>query len=267
MTAGPPATDAWGSGHAYEQYVGRWSRPVATEFLRWLAPSPGLAWADIGCGTGALTSTVLSTCEPSSVSGVDSSEAFVSLARQRISDPRVRLEVGDATHLPWASDVSDVTVSGLVLNFVRDHEAMVREMARVTRSGGWVAAYVWDYAGGMEMMRRFWDAAIAVSPEGARLDEAERFPLCRPDPLQTLFERAELESVAVRAIDVQTVFKSFDDYWQPFLGRTGAAPTYLASVSDEVRERIRLHLESLLAPPQGGAIELTARAWAVRGVV
>jgi len=259
--------EAWDSGHAYEQYVGRWSRKVAAEFLRWLAPLPGVAWADVGCGTGALASAILNGGEPSSVYGIDSSEGFLSQARLRISDARVRFETGDATHLPWESGVRDVTVSGLVLNFVRDHESMTREMARVTRSGGRVAAYVWDYAGGMQMMRHFWDAAIAVSPNDGKLDQAERFPLCEPGPLQRLFERTGLKSVTVCAIDIPTVFRDFDDYWKPFLGQTGAAPTYLASVGDEVQERIRLCLKSRLASTRGGPIELTARAWAVQGVV
>jgi trans-aconitate methyltransferase len=258
--------EAWDSSDAYEQYVGRWSRKVAVEFLRWLAPAPGLEWADVGCGTGALSSVVLDTCAPAAVHGIDSSESFVAQARRRVPDPRARFETGDAARLDWPSGVCDVTVSGLVLNFVRDHDAATREMVRVTRPGRCVAAYVWDYAGGMQMMRHFWEAAIAVSPHDARLDQAERFPLCQPEPLRALFEGAGLTSVTVRAIDIPTVFQDFDDYWNPFLGRTGAAPTYLAAVSDDVRERIRLHLKSRLAPPHGSAIELTARAWAVLGV-
>ena len=199
--------------------------------------------------------------------GIDASEGFVSRARARIEDPRAHFETGDATRLPWESGARDVTVSGLVLNFVPDHESMAREMARVTRPGGRVAAYVWDYAGGMQMIRHFWDAAIAVSPDDAKLDQAERFPLCQPGPLQALFEQVGLKSVALRAIDIPTVFRSFDDYWTPFLGRTGAAPSYLAAVPDEIRERIRLRLESSLASTPGAPIELTARAWGVQGVV
>jgi ubiquinone/menaquinone biosynthesis C-methylase UbiE len=133
--------DAWDSGHAYEQYVGRWSRRVAIEFLRWLAPPPGLAWADVGCGTGALASSIVEACEPASVYGIDASERFVSRARIRIGDPRAHFEMGDATRLPRKSGVHDVTVSGLVLNFVGDQESMAREMVRVTKPGGRVGAY------------------------------------------------------------------------------------------------------------------------------
>jgi SAM-dependent methyltransferase len=206
-------------------------------------------------------------CDPSSVWGIDSSEGFVSQARQRIGGPRSRFEHGDATNLPWGPGVRDVTVSALVLNFIPDPGSMTREMARVTRPGGVVAAYVWDYAGGMQMIRHFWDAVMAASPNDAEFDEAVRFPVCRPGPLQALFERAALKSVTVRAIDIPTVFRDFDDYWTPFLGGTGPAPAYLASVGDEVRERVRLSLESRLASTRDGPIELTARAWAVRGVV
>lgn len=265
MTAAP--TETWGSGDAYERYVGRWSRKVAMELLRWLAVERGLAWADVGCGTGALAETILAACAPAAIEGVDASDGFVAAARQRLRDPRVRFIRGDATRLPWDPATFDVTVSGLVLNFVADHERMAREMARVTKPGGRVAVYVWDYAGGMQMIRHFWDAAIAVNPGDAKLDQADRFPICQPGPLAALFERAGLRSVAARPVEVPTVFQDFDDYWSPFLGGQGSAPTYLASASDSVRERIRAHLKARLAPAHGGPIELTARAWAVQGTV
>jgi SAM-dependent methyltransferase len=259
--------ESWNAAHAYEQYVGRWSRLVAARFWHWLALSPGLAWADVGCGTGALVSTILTLDMPTSISGIDSSKGFVSQARERIRDPRAKFLIGDATQLPWVASNWDVAVSGLVLNFVQDPDAMTREMKRVTKLGSWVAMYVWDYAGGMQMMRHFWDAAIAVSPNDAKLDQAERFPLCQPGPLKALFERNQLKSVTVQALDVTTVFQNFDDYWRPFLGKTGPAPTYLAAVSDDVREQIRTTLESRLAPKRDRPIELSARAWAVRGIV
>ena len=261
------ANDAWDSGRAYEQYVGRWSRMVAGQFLDWLQPATQLAWTDIGCGTGALTSAILAACHPRSVRGVDASEDFVTQARQRVVDRRVHFEVGDASHLPWEAATFDVAVSGLVLNFVPDPVVMVREMNRVTRREGTVAVYVWDYAEGMQMLRHFWDAAAAVQPDAARLDEATRFPVCRAEPLRAVFESAALTSIQVRAIEVPTFFDNFDDFWRPFLGKTGPAPAYLASLDDATRERVRQQLESRLAPQDGGRIELTARAWAAKGVV
>ncbi len=265
MTAAP--MESWGSGDAYERYVGRWSRQVAVELLRWLAPARGLTWADVGCGTGALAATILAGSEPAAIEGLDTSEGFVAAARERVRDPRARFVTGDATRLPWEAGAFDLTVSGLVLNFVRDHAAMAREMARVTKPGGRVCLYVWDYAGGMQMIRHFWDAVIAVSPGAAKLDQAERFPICQPEPLRALFEGAGLRAVQVRALEIPAVFQDFDDYWTPFLGRQGSAPTYLASVSEATREQIRAHLNARLAPVDGQRIELTARAWAVQGHV
>jgi SAM-dependent methyltransferase len=261
------SAEPWDSAQAYEQYVGRWSRQVAARFLSWLALPPGLTWADVGCGTGALVSTILTLEAPASVFGIDSSTGFLSQTRKHILDPRAHFLIGDAAQLPWTSSHWDAVVSGLVLNFVPDPDAMIREMARVTKPGGMVAVYVWDYAGGMQMMRHFWEVAISVNPDDATLDQAERFPLCQPEPLQALFERNQLKSVTVQAIDIPTVFENFDAYWRPFLGNTGPAPTYLAALSEGARERIRMTLESRLAPVKNSPIELSARAWAVRGTV
>jgi SAM-dependent methyltransferase len=257
----------WGSGGPYEQYVGRWSRNVAKEFLAWLGVAPGQAWSDVGCGTGALVGTILAECDPKAIMSIDRSEGFIAEAQRRISDSRVRFEIGDATVLPWPSGSCDVTVSGLVLNFVSDADAMAREMARVTRLGGTVAAYVWDYAGGMQMMRHFWDVAVALNSNDSALDQAERFPLCQPGPLETLFRDAGLTSIAVRPIDIPTVFRDFDDYWMPFLGKQGAAPTYLASLNENARDRIRDALKARLIPNADGTIAMSARAWAVQGAV
>ena len=122
---------------------------------------------------------------------------------------------------------------------------MVREMIRVTKPGGTVAAYVWDYAGGMEMLRCFWDAAVAVNPQDTQLDQAERFPLCQPTPLTRLWQDLGLKAVTVRAITIPTVFHDFDDYWTPFLGKQGAAPTYLAAVDTETRSVVLDVLDQL----------------------
>jgi SAM-dependent methyltransferase len=261
------AKESWGSGRAYELWVGRWSRLVAEEFIDWLAVSSGQAWGDVGCGTGALAECILASSDPAGVLGVDRSEAYVSEARNRFGDSRARFEVGDACALTWAPATCDVTVSGLVLNFVPDSDAMAREMVRVTRPGGRVAAYVWDYAGGMQMIRHFWDVALELNRADSKLDQAERFPLCQPGPLEQLFRRAGLISVSVRAIDVPTVFRDFEDYWRPFLGKQGAAPTYLASLPGDMQDRIRGALKDRLVAAADGSIAMTARAWAVQGTV
>ena len=156
-------------------------------------------------------------------------------------------------------------VSGLVLNFVPDLGAALAEMLRVTRPGGVVAGYVWDYAGGMELIRRFWDAAIELDPAARGLDEGIRFPICAPGPLQRAFESAGLAGVEVRPIDVPTVFRDFDDYWTPFLSGVGPAPGYAAALDPARRDALRERLDATLPREPDGRIALTARAWAVRG--
>jgi len=128
-----------------------------------------------------------------------------------------------------------------------------------------VAVYVWDYAGDMEMMRRFWDAAVALDPAALDKDEARRFPLCRPEPLAALFGDAGLAQVEVRAIDVQTIFRDFDDYWMPFLGGQGPAPTYCMSLTEDHRAALRERIRATLPFRQDGSVPMVARAWAARG--
>jgi SAM-dependent methyltransferase len=183
-----------------------------------------------------------------------------------VTDPRVSFQIGDAQSLPVGDGAFDGVVSGLVLNFVPNQPAAVGEMRRAARSGGTVAAYVWDYAGEMQLMRRFWDAAAALDPGARRLDEGIRFPICRPEPLQKLFEASGLREVMVRAIDVPTVFRDFDDYWAPFLGGQAPAPGYCMSLSEADRARLRDKIKSTLPIRSDGSIAMTARAWAVRSV-
>jgi SAM-dependent methyltransferase len=216
-------SDAWADGSAYEAYMGRWSRTMASRFVEWLSPARGLRWMDVGCGTGALTEAILVRAEPASVIGIEPSAAFVSWLEGHIGDAPATFAVGDAVSLPRA-DV-DVVVSGLMLNFVADPGAALRSMVEaLSPSGaGVVAAYVWDYGEGMAMLRRFWDTAVALDPDAATLDEARRFPLCAPDALSEVWTDAGLVDVAVDALEVETTFAGFDDYWQPFLGATGNA--------------------------------------------
>jgi SAM-dependent methyltransferase len=257
--------EVWASGAAYESYVGRWSRLAAKEFLGWLAVPPGKRWLDVGCGTGALGGMILAMASPAQVDAVDRSEGYVAYAREQARDPRVRFEVADAQALPSGDAAYDAVVSGLALNFFPDPARAVAEMARVARAGATVAAYVWDYAGRMELMRHFWDAAGALDPAARDLDEGRRFPLCRPEPLAALFRHAALADVETRAIDVPTVFRDFDDYWTPFLGGQGPAPGYVASLDEARRAALRERLRAALPAGPDGAIRLVARAWAVRG--
>ena len=173
-------SDVWTSGDAYEVYVGRWSRRVADEFLQWIAVPAGGGWLDVGCGTGELTRVILDRCQPMGVTGVDPSRAFLALALERTSDRRAEFREGDAQALPFEDARFDAAVSGLVLNFVPEPERGVSEMARVTRGGGTVAAYVWDYAGKMEMIRCFFDAAVTLDPAAADVDVRVSLPDLQP---------------------------------------------------------------------------------------
>jgi hypothetical protein len=139
-------------------------------------------------------------------------------------------------------------------------------MARATRAGGQVAAYVWDYAAGMQILRLFWDAAIALHPAAGPLDEGRRFPVCEPGALTALFHAAHLEEVATRAIEVATPFREFDAYWSPFLGGQGPAPAYVMALDEGRRVALRERLRASVPSQRDGSIALIARAWAVRGV-
>lgn len=257
--------DVWSVGEAYEAYVGRWSRVVAQAFLSWLDVPVGRRWLDAGCGTGALTASILALADPAEVIGVDTSEGFLASARARVVDGRTAFVSGDAQSLPMPDGCVDAVVSGLALNFVPDPSRAAAEFARVAVSGAVIAAYVWDYAEGMAMMRHFWDAATVLDSKAAELDEGRRFPLCRPGPLADLWAAAGLDRVTVEAIEAATVFADFDDYWMPFLGGQGPAPGYVASLTDEHRRALCAELYRRLPRSNDGTIPLTARAWAVRG--
>jgi trans-aconitate methyltransferase len=255
--------DTWERGDPYERYVGRWSRRVAPLFLAWLAQPAGRRWLDVGCGTGALCAAIAEHCAPASIAGVEPSEGFLNSARQNLAG-RATFHQAAAASIPLGDRCVDTVVSGLVLNFVPDPRAALKEMLRIASPGGCIAAYVWDYAGKMELMRYFWDAAAQLDPGAAKLDEGGRFPLCRPQALEQVFASAGLHDVEVRAIDIATTFESFDDYWQPFLGGQGPAPAYAMSLDESARARLRERLRERLPASADGSIALVARAWAAR---
>ncbi len=241
--------------------MGRWSRKVADGFVRWLALPAKQRWLDAGCGTGVLAAVVTELADPDLVVGVDASAEFVATAGERHAN--VRFCVADVQALPFADNHFDTVVSGLAVNFAPDAHRAVAEFARV--SAGSVAAYVWDYSDGMRMLRYFWDAARGLEPAAARLDEATRFPLCRPEPLRQLWIDAGLGDVSVEGLVVPTIFDDFDDFWLPFLGGQGPAPGFAMSLTAQRRDALRERIRELLPHNAEGRIPLTARAWAVRG--
>jgi SAM-dependent methyltransferase len=258
--------DVWRSGDSYETYIGRWSRRVAPRFLDWLEPASDLDWLDVGCGTGALTQTILAHAEPRSVIAIDPSEGFLQKARSDILDGRVEFRPGDAQALSMMADTRDIVVSGLVLNFVPDRMLALQEMMRVTRPKGVIGFYVWDYpGGGMEFMRAFWSAAIALDPAARELGEGTRFPFCTSDGLLELATAAGLAKPEVAPIEIATTFRDFNDFWRPFTLGAGPAPGYCASLGEAERERLKEKLRADLPISADGTIALKARAWAVRG--
>ena len=259
--------DNWAAGEAYEPYVGRWSRFVGNAFVDWLAEPPDRRWLDVGCGTGVLAQVALEHGLASRVVGVDPSDAFLAYAREKEQHPAVSFRIGSADALPTGDDSFDIAVSGLVLNFLPNPAAGVAEMRRAVCPGGTVAAYVWDYAGDMQMMRRFWDAAVALDSAARELDEGTRFPLAAPEPLAALLQAAGLEEVETHGIEIATIFEDFEDYWTPFLAGVGPAPAYCMSLDEARRAALRDRLEATLPAGPDGRIHLIARAWAVRGTV
>lgn len=259
--------EKWTDGDAYEMYVGRWSRKVGAGFLNWLAAPIGVHWLDLGCGTGALTSQILELNNPASVVGVEPSAEFLALATQQLRDPRVQFRRGTAGALPLEENSAQLAVSGLVLNFISDVGGAMRELIRVTQPGGIIASYVWDYAGHVQFMRYFWDAAVALNPADREKDEGVRFPICRPVALRRLFEAAGLKDISVGAVDITTEFENFEDYWLPFLSGIGPAPGYCMALDKPTRTKLKERIRESLPTDPDGIILLAARAWAVKGTI
>lgn len=264
MTGSDPRNDHWTGASAYELFMGRWSRELARSLVLWLDVPPERHWLEAGCGTGALTSRILELRSPASVVATEPSEPFLAHARASLPDPRVRFAVAGAGQLPARPGGYDVVVSSLVLNFLPDPAAALAEMRNLAASGGTVGACVWDYADGMQFLRRFWDAAAELDPAVRQFDEGDRFPICSATGLETAFRQAGFSGVEVDAIEIPTRFRDFDDYWRPFVGGPGPAPGYVSSLSPERRRALAARLEETLPRQEDGSIHLTARAWAAR---
>lgn len=259
----PAQFDAWSAGQNYEHYMGRWSRQMAVEFLRWLAPQRRASWLEIGCGTGALTAALLADCNPKSILAIEPSQDFITYARSMVTDKRVSFEVADAGQLPAADDTMDIVTSALVLNFISDKRAALAEMKRVLKPEGLLSFYVWDYpGGGMGFIDAFWRAAARIDEKALALDEARRFPFCTRDGLKALCQEAGLASPIVEPLEIETMFPDFEAFWRPFTLGAGPAPGYCKALSDDQRAGLKARLAETLGAD--GPIRLVGRAWAVK---
>jgi len=258
-------TDQWAAGSTYEEFMGRWSRQLAPKFIAWLQVPGNVHWLDVGCGTGALTDTICKMAAPASVIGCDPAEPFIQYARKHHSDECVSFMNAGVGSLPNRPDGFGSVTTSLALNFFPDPEAALEEMRRITVSGGTISACVWDYAGRMDFLRYFWDAASSIDSNVQQLDEGKRFSICQPKALIELFRKAGLHDVCCDSLEITTEFANFNEYWKPFLGGTGPAPSFVASLKEERRAALESELNRLLPTQPDGSIALMARAWAVRG--
>jgi ubiquinone/menaquinone biosynthesis C-methylase UbiE len=258
--------DSWLSGDPYENYMGRWSKLVAGLFLDWLSPRSGLRWLDVGCGSGALSEAVINKYQPETVTAIDQSEGFVSTAQKRLGN-KARCKVGNAFSLPLEDSSINITVSGLLLNFLLEPGKALAEMKRVTTKDGTIALYIWDYAGTMEFLNYFWDVAVELNPNASILHEGHRFPDANAGELSAIFQAAGFSEVETGSIEIATNFTSFDDYWKPFLGGQGPAPSYVSNLGESERDELMDTLMQRLPIKEDGSIPLSARAWAAKGLV
>jgi SAM-dependent methyltransferase len=252
---------------AYERFMGAWSREVAPLFVRFAGVKDGEAVLDIGSGTGALSAAVLAAAPSGRIVGIDPAAPYVAFAQSRQGSPRVTFETGDAQQMRFADREFDRTLSLLVMNFIPDRDRAMKEMIRVTRPNGIIAAGVWDYGDGMQFLRVFWDEVIAQSPAADAKDE-RHMPLCRKGELGALWRGHGLLDVEETALTIPTRFTNFADYWSRFLEKQGPAGAYVAAMSESDREQLRLRLQKrLVGAGPDRPIDMTARVWAVKGRV
>ena len=251
----------------YERFMGRWSRLLAPAYIAFAGIKNGDRVLDVGTGTGSLAQTLETTMPESEIVGIDPSDGFIAYAQKNAKSTRVHFEVGNAEALKFNDASFDNTLALLVMNFVPDHRKAVTEMRRVTRPQGIVSACVWDYDRGMQMLRFFWDEAIALDPAIEPKDE-RHMKLSHQRQLGDLWREAGLINVKEEPLTIEQTYASFNDYWEPFTKGAGPGGAYVVSLSQDRRERLEAHIRKrLLGDRNDGQFKLTATAWCVRGEV
>jgi SAM-dependent methyltransferase len=253
----------------YQQHMGRWSRRLAIGFIDFAAIGSAGSVLDVGCGTGSLMFALAEKFPTARISGIDFSQAYVDHARAQASDARLAFEQGDATALPHADGAFDCALSLLVLNFIPDSEKAAREMMRVTKAGGVVAAAVWDFRGGMPYQRILLDASAVLDPEdgAAFRTRALSMALTGPGELAAMWSKIGLREVAQTSLTIRMEFQSFADYWEPWLGGQGVIGSYVKSLRREKKALIERHVRlGYLAGGDDGPRSFASTAWAVRGL-
>jgi SAM-dependent methyltransferase len=258
----------FGNAEAYERFMGRWSRVVASQLVD-LTPVPAAGRVlDVGSGTGSLAFAIAERKGRTEVVGIDPSKEYVGYANSRNPFPdRVSFQWGDAQQLRFPDAGFEASFSLLVFNFIPDPGKALREVRRTTKPGGPIAAAVWDYGAGMRMLRVFWEAAATIDPGAEKLDE-KHMPLCCEGELAQLWKQGGLEGVHEQPLDITMRFESFADYWEQFLLGQGPAGAYarsldgdrLSALRGDVRRRLYLSGDHV-------PCVLPARAWSVRGTV
>jgi trans-aconitate methyltransferase len=256
--------ESWNDATAYDSYVGRWSRLISADFLQWLQPQMNLNWLEVGCGTGSLTSEIVSRALPQRLLAIDKSDAYLASARSHIISPQVVLSNIDLGELPI--EKFDYITSGLVLNFLSAVEAKIECMLRYLKPGGSISAFVWDYAGHYQPMRIFWDAAKELNESAGKFDAGLKYPLCTQSNLTALFEGANLSNIRFTKIERIATFRDFDDYWLPIASAQGSVTDFLNTLGENKKEDLRALLKKRLPIALNGEIKLILSALAIEAM-
>lgn len=257
------------SASSYEQFMGRWSRQLSTRFVEFAGVSDGDRILDVGCGTGSLTRVLCESPGVKSIVGIDLAEAYLESARRTIGDARVSFEVGDANSLPFADQSFDRAFAMLVLHFVPDAKGAVREMRRVVRPGGTVAATVWDALGGMPALRLFWDAAATLGLADAKVMRDFQFrPLSQPGEMRDAWSGAGLRDVQQSTITIRFEYENFADYWEPIAAGEAALGKFALELAADQRAVLEQAVRNVfLGGAADGPRSFAATAWVCKGTV